>query len=84
MGEGNCEQCRILLEKAAEAISAHAKAISDLAEGVGRSFEVSASALLERAASTTGILVEKAVERYENHRSTHELKVMTAGSGVAE
>jgi len=34
--EGNCEQCRILFKSASAAISEHAKAVSRLAEAVGK------------------------------------------------
>jgi hypothetical protein len=79
MGQTGCELCRILLEEAATAISAHAKAIADLAGAVGES---SSAALtpLEAAVRDTRAALEIAVERYENHQSTHELRVMTAGS----
>lgn len=39
---------------------------------------------LVAAARDTCLAREVAVERYENHRFAHELKVMTAGSGFPE
>jgi hypothetical protein len=84
MSEGACGQCRILLEEASRAISAHVAAISLLAEAVSlREAADSIDRLMEtvRAASTAR---QMTVERYENHRSAHELKVMTAGSGFPE
>lgn len=79
VGEGGCERCRILLAEASNAISAHAGALSLLAEAVaaGGSLEV---AQLETAIHALSGGREIAIENYENHRSAHELKVMTAGS----
>jgi hypothetical protein len=79
MGQKGCEQCRILLEGAGTAISAHAKAIADLAGAVGDSPDATLGPL-EAAVRDTSAALESAVERYENHQSTHELKGMTAGS----
>jgi hypothetical protein len=79
MGQSGCERCRILLEEAATAISAHAKAIADLAGAVGDSPDAALTPL-EAVVRDTGAALEIAVERHENHQSTHELKVMTAGS----
>ena len=84
MSEGRCEQCRILLKEASGAISAHAGAVSLLAEAVSLSESLSSLDRLEEAVRATSVAREIAVEEYENHRSAHELKVMTAGSGLWE
>jgi uncharacterized protein YycO len=81
MSEGDCKKCRILLSEASSAISAHVGAVSLLAEAVSLSESRNSLGRLEAAISATSVAREIAVERYENHRLAHELKVMTAGSG---
>jgi hypothetical protein len=84
MSEGDCERCRILLREASSAISAHVGAVSLLAEAVSLSESANSLYRLEMAVRATSFAHEIAVEHYENHRSFHELKVMTAGSGFPE
>ena len=79
MSEGSCEQCRFLLENASAAISAHARAISLLAQAA-RTDAPSSLGSREAAVRNTGAALEAAVESYENHRAAHEFKIMTAGS----
>ena len=80
MSEGDCERCRILLKEASSAISAHVGTVSLLAEAVSLSEPVNLLDRLKEAVRATSTARETAVECYENHRSAHELKVMTAGS----
>ena len=80
MSEENCEQCRILLNEAFSAISAHGGAVSLLAEAVGLGEPVNSLDRLKEAVRATNTARETAVERCENHISVHQLKVMTAGS----
>jgi hypothetical protein len=80
MSEGNCEQCRILLNEVSSAISAHVATVSLLAEAVSLSEPVSLLDRLRETVRATSSARETAVERYENHVSAHQLKVMTAGS----
>lgn len=80
MPEKGCEQCKVLLDEAAAAISAHAKAVARLADAVG----VNPSGVLtklETEVHSTSLAREAAVLQYETHISAHELKIMTAGSG---
>ena len=80
MSEGSCEQCRILLNEVSRAISAHVAAVSLLAEAVSLGEPVSLLDRLKEAVRATSTARETAVERYENHVSAHQLKVMAAGS----
>ena len=74
-----CELCKILLDRAALAISAHARAVARLAGAVGESSEADLS-VMEFTVRTARIEHELAVTEYEVHRASHEMKVMTAGS----
>jgi len=74
----------MLLRAASRAISAHAAAVSLVAEATSLSESPETRDRLVAAARATCRARESAVERYENHRSAHELKVMTAGFGFPE
>jgi hypothetical protein len=76
-----CQECKILLEKAALAISANAGALAKLAEAVKTSSRVAA---FEREVYHTSTARENAVTEYESHLSRHETRVMTAGSSSSE
>jgi hypothetical protein len=80
MSEGDCELCRILFAEASAAISSHVGAVSALGGAVSSNASPDLLDNLEEAACATGCALEMAVERYQNHRSAHELKVMVAGS----
>jgi hypothetical protein len=84
MSEGDCERCRILLREASSAISAHVGAVSLLAEAVSLCEALDSLNRLKEAVRATSAAREITVERYENHRSAHQLKVMTAGSRFPE
>jgi hypothetical protein len=84
MSEGNCERCRILLKEASSAISSHIAAVSLLAEAVSLSEAAGSLDRLKAAVCATSTAREITVEHYENHRSSHRLKVMTAGSRFPE
>ncbi len=84
MSEGDCELCRIFFAEASAAICAHAGAVSALAEAVTCNASEDSLDTIEEAARATGFALEIAVERYQNHRSAHELKVMRAGRGFPE
>jgi hypothetical protein len=84
MGEGACERCKILLDEASSAISAHVAALSLLAEAVSLSETADSLNRLKEAVRATSAARQVIVERYKNHRSAHELKVMTAVSGFPE
>jgi hypothetical protein len=84
MSEGACERCRILLDEASSAISAHVAAVSLLAEAVSLSETANSINRLREAVRATSAARQVTVECYENHRTAHELKVMTAGSGFPE
>jgi hypothetical protein len=86
MTYGACEACKILLDKAAYAIAAHAKAIALLADGVKSNPETGLTAL-ESEVRATRIVHEFFVTLYEEHRAYHELaewKTMAAGSSASE
>jgi hypothetical protein len=84
MSEGDCERCRTLLREASNAISSHVAAVSLLSEAVSLSEPARLIDRLKEAVRATSTAREYAVERYENHRSAHQLKVMTAGSRFPE
>jgi len=84
MTEGTCERCRILLKEASSAISSHVAAVSLLAEAVSLSEPAASLHRLKEAVRATSTAREITVEHYENHRSAHQLKVMTAGSRFPE
>jgi hypothetical protein len=78
MSEGNCEQCRILLNEVSSATCAHLATVSLLAEAVSLGEPVNLLDRLKEAIRATSAAREIAVERYENHRCAHELKVIAA------
>ena len=84
MSEGACERCRILLDEASRAISAHVTAVSLLAEAVSLREPTDSIDRLKETVRAMSAARQMAVECYENHRSAHELKVMTAGSVYTE
>ena len=79
MGEGHCEQCRILLAEASSAISAHLAALSRLSEAVSLGDSVILIDRLRETVRATSAARGVAVERYEKHNAVHQIKVMTAG-----
>jgi hypothetical protein len=79
MSEGACERCRILLGEASRAISAHLAAVSRLSEAIRTGDSVILTDRLRETIRVNSTAREVAVGRYENHRSDHQLKVMTAG-----
>ena len=83
MPHPGCEQCKIFLDAAAAAISAHAQALAKLSEAVGGDVEVGLAAM-EKAVRSTRLECDLAVEKYEYHKSAHELKVMSAGSKMPD
>jgi len=84
MSEGDCERCRILLKEASSAISSHVAAASLLAEAVSLSEPAGSLDRLKEAVRASSTAREVTIEQYENHRSAHQLKVMTAGSRFPE
>jgi hypothetical protein len=78
-----CEECKILLDDAANAISAHANAIARLEEAV-RSNPEAALTAFESAVRATGRVREICVGQYEDHRAYHEVRAMAAGSSTFE
>jgi hypothetical protein len=79
MSEGDCKQCRILLGEASRVISAHLAAVSRLSEAIQADDSVILTNRLRETVRITSAAREVVIERYENHRSDHQLKVMTAG-----
>jgi hypothetical protein len=83
MAEAGCKVCKILLDRAADAISAHASAVARLEQSVSANPESNLSEL-ESVVDATRLMRETAVIHYELHRSDHGSKTRTAGSGAAE
>ncbi len=81
MSEADCEQWRVLLKAASRAILAHVEAISRMEEAVSRDFTDSLDRL-KAAVRTTSAAREIAVEEYENHRTSHEFKLIDAVYGA--
>ncbi len=84
MSEGACERCRMLLDEASSAISAHVAAVSLLAEAVSLSETAGSIDQLQQAVRATSAARQMTIECYENHKVAHELKVRGAGSGFPE
>ncbi len=83
MSEHGCEVCKILLDRAADAIAANARAVARLENAVVMNHETDVTHL-QMAVRLTGFEREAAVTQYELHRAGHRLKIMTAGSGSIE
>jgi hypothetical protein len=83
MSRLGCQQCKSLLDQAASAISAHAKAVARLSGTVGSDAEVDLRSL-EAEVRATSVERETAVAQYENHRAYHDAKAMAAGSQASE
>jgi hypothetical protein len=84
MSEGDCKHCRTLLGEASRAISSHLTAISRFEEAIRESDSVILTDRLRETVRVTSTAREVAVERYENHKSEHQLKVMTVGSRLSD
>jgi hypothetical protein len=67
MPQTGCEDCKTFLDRAAEAISAHAHAVGNLSEAVSAGSEVDWTPL-EEAVRAARFARKLAVEQYETHR----------------
>lgn len=77
-----CKECKILLDKAADAIAAHANAVAGLTEVVKSNPEAGLKAL-EAEVQAASLSREISVTEYESHLACHEFKLMAAGAGAA-
>ncbi|MCU1260291.1 MAG: hypothetical protein JWO80_3176 [Bryobacterales bacterium] len=76
-----CKECKILLDKAADAIAAHANAVAGLTEVVKSNPEAGLKAL-EADVQAARLTREISVAEYESHLACHEFKLMATASGA--
>lgn len=78
MNVAYCAECRRLLEEAACAIAQHLKTLGEISSAVNRGSDADLDTLLAAIQRYKEAELD-AVRKYENHRTMHETKVMTAG-----